>query len=105
MPDRFPGFFGNQLFFGLPQHHGPVFFDAVIVVAVLADRDQATVDTGIPGVGGHIWQIGVGLRIGDGHGFQAAVDNIADRQQKLSEYERNIDEQLLFDLHQQVFVR
>jgi hypothetical protein len=47
----------------------------------------------------------VGLRVGDGDRLQAAVDHVADGQQKLSEDEGNVDEQLFFDFDQQVFVR
>ena len=76
----------------------------VVVVAVLADRDHAAINAGIPGVGGNVRQVGVGLRVGDGHRLQAAVDHVADGQQKFSEDKRNVDEQLFFDFHQLVFV-
>ncbi|CAI2800202.1 Uncharacterized protein PFLU_6077 [Pseudomonas [fluorescens] SBW25] len=105
MPHGFPGFLGDDFFFAGPQHHGAVFFDAIVVVAVLADRDQAAINTGIPGVGGHVRQVGMGLRVGDGHRLQAAVHHIADGQQKFTEDKRDVDEQLFLDFHQLVFVR
>ncbi|MNI79394.1 hypothetical protein D3C73_1358490 [compost metagenome] len=104
MPYRFPGFFGDQLFFGLPKHHGAVFFDQIIIVTVLADRDHAAIHARVPGVGRHIGQVGVGLRVCDGHWLQAAVDHVADGQQKLPEDKGNVDEQLFFDFDQQVLV-
>ncbi|MNH20326.1 hypothetical protein D3C79_800880 [compost metagenome] len=105
MPDRFPAFFGDNLFFAGPQHDSAVFFDAVVIVAILADRDQVSRYTRIPGVGRHLRQVGVRLRIGDSDGLQAAINHVADRQQELLEDEWNIDEQLFFDFDQLVFVR
>ncbi|MNJ71133.1 hypothetical protein D3C77_676440 [compost metagenome] len=70
MPDRFPAVFADKLFFGIPQHHGAVFFDAVVVVAVLAQRNQLTRHAGIPGVGGDVGQVGMRLWVGNGHRLQ-----------------------------------
>lgn len=86
------------------RHDRAVFLDAVVVVAVLADRNQLARHAQIPGRGGHVRQIGVRLRIGHGDGLKAAVHHIADRQEKLFEDERNIDEQLFFNFDQLVFV-
>ncbi|KAI3485020.1 hypothetical protein L1887_51795 [Cichorium endivia] len=83
VPDRFPAFFGDDFFLARPQHHGAVFLDAVVVVAVLAQRNQVARYAGVPG---------------------AAVDHVADGEEEFLEDERDVDEQLLFDLYQQVFV-
>jgi hypothetical protein len=45
------------------------------------------------------------LWIGNRYRFQAAIDDVTDGQQKFPEYEGDIDEQLLFDFYQQIFIR
>ncbi|MNP26534.1 hypothetical protein D3C76_1193940 [compost metagenome] len=42
----------------------------------------------------------MGLRVGHGDRLQAAVDHIADLEQELAQLEGQVDQQLLFDLHQ-----
>ncbi|MNT33008.1 hypothetical protein D3C72_1689170 [compost metagenome] len=46
----------------------------------------------------------MGLRIGGGHRLQAAIDHVADLEQELAQLEGQVDQQLLFDLHQQLLV-
>ncbi len=45
------------------------------------------------------------LRVGSGDRFQASIDDIADLQEEFAQAERQVDQQLLLDLHQQIVVR
>ena len=45
------------------------------------------------------------LRVAGGHRLQAAVDHVADLEEKLAQLERQVDKDLLLDFHQGFFVR
>ena len=44
------------------------------------------------------------LRVAGGHRLQAAVDHVADLEEKLAQLERQVDEDLFLDFHQGFFV-
>ena len=47
----------------------------------------------------------MGLWVGHGDRFQAAIHHVADGQQKLFEHKGDVDEQLFFDFHQLIVIR